>query len=216
MDRISRLCSYLDKCSTFADVACDHGYFAEYMLKNGFCDSAVISDISAKSLQKAQTLLDGYIKQGKCKAVCCDGLELIDRGVRQAIIAGIGGEEIIKILKNSFIPQSFVFQPMKNAEALRSYLIERGCALTADDIFSDGKNYYFIIKGINCGGMANYSEAELLYGRDSIKNPVFKEYLKEEIAKKQSYLQRVMTDENRAILEKETAFMQGVLNGEIN
>ena len=50
MDRIKKLCTYLQPCNIFADVACDHGYCAEYMLKNGLCERAVISDISEKEI----------------------------------------------------------------------------------------------------------------------------------------------------------------------
>lgn len=216
MDRISKLCAYLEPCSTFADVACDHGYCAGHMLKNGLCESAVISDISAKSLSKAENLLSGYIKRGKCSSVCCDGLELIAESTEQILIAGIGGEEIVKILKNSFIPRSFVFQPMKNAEALRAYLLGNGCAITADDIFTDGKNFYFVVKGTRSGKTENYSKAQYAYGKDSLSNPVLKDYLSEETAKKLSYLRREMSGESRERLEEEVAFMQGVLKGEIN
>ena len=216
MDRIKTLCSYLDKCSTFADVACDHGYCARYMLENGMCENAVISDISDKCLAKAQNLLSDYVKRGKCRAVCCDGLEWIDKDTEQILIAGIGGEELVRILKNSFIPKSFVFQPMKNAEHLRGYLLRSGCEITADDLFTDGKNYYFVIKGKNCGGAQAYTKAQLLYGRDSLKSPVFANYLKEEIEKKRGYLKRDMSAEHRERLEADVSFMRGVLNGEID
>ncbi|MDE6612965.1 MAG: class I SAM-dependent methyltransferase, partial [Clostridia bacterium] len=123
MERIERLCTFLDNCRVFADVACDHGYCAEYMLKNELCESAVVSDISEKSLAKAQKLLLSYIDREKCRAVCCDGLEKID-GADEVLIAGIGGAEIIKILQNAYIPEKFIFQPMKNAKALREYLLQ--------------------------------------------------------------------------------------------
>ncbi len=216
MDRIKKLCTYLQPCKTFADVACDHGYCAEYMLKNGLCERAVISDISEKSLSKAETLLSVYIKNGRCRAACCDGLEGLDVNTDEVLIAGIGGEEIVKILKNSFIPKSYVFQPMKNAEEVRKYLISANCEITTDDIFTDGKNYYFIIKGLRCGSPQNYSEAQLKYGKDSLKNTVFYEYLKTELSKKKSYLLRTMTDENRSRLETEISFMEGVLKSEID
>ena len=220
MDRIKILCSYLDKCGVFADVACDHGYCAEYMLKSGLCKDAVISDISEKSLKKAETLLSEYIKAGKCRSVCCDGLEGIGESIGEildeVLIAGIGGEEIVKILKNAYIPKTFVFQPMKNAEELRAYLVLKECEITVDDIFSDGKNYYFIIKGVNGHGTQSYSKAQLTYGRDSLNSTVFRQYLREEIAKKQSYLKREMTEASRLFLEADVQFMQGVLNGEIN
>lgn len=214
MDRISRLCSYLLPCKIFADVACDHGYCAEYMLKNGLCVRAVISDISEKSLSKAQTLLSEYIKSGKCRAVVCDGLEGVDCQPDEVLIAGIGGEEIVKILKNAYIPETFVFQPMKNARVLREYLLSEKCEISVDDIFTDSKKYYFIIRGCRFGKLKNYSEEELKYGRDSLKNKVFYDYLSGELEKKKSYLKREMSAESRRLIQADIAFMEEVLKGE--
>ena len=213
MERIRKLCTYLPKCKTFADVACDHGYIAEYMLKEGLCESAVVSDISEKCLKKAQTLLSEYISEGKCRAVCCDGLKSIDSNTDCVMIAGIGGEEIIKILNEGFIPKSFVFQPMKNADALRKYLLDNDCFIQTDDIFSDGKKYYFIIKGRK-GGAQRYTQNQLLYGKDSLENPVFFDYLKKELNKKKSYLKNDMADESREILTNQIKKMEEVLKGE--
>lgn len=213
MDRIDKLCSYLHKCGTFADVACDHGYIAQYMLKNGMCERAVVSDISEKCLKKAEILLSEYISAGKCRAICCDGLQAIERDTELVVIAGIGGEEIIKILKEGFIPQGFLLQPMKNARALRSYLIENNCFLDTDDIFYDGKTYYFIISGRR-GGTTNYTDEQLQYGKDSLNNPVFYSYLREETEKKKSYLTAEMSADSRNALIKQIEQMEKVLKGE--
>lgn len=213
MDRINKLCTYLFKCKTFADVGCDHGYIAEYMLKNGLCERAVISDISEKSLQKAQTLLSKYISAGKCRAVCCDGLKEIDKKTDCIMIAGIGGEEMIKILREGFIPQSFVLQPMKNADLLRGYLLKNDCFIETDDIFTDGKKYYFVIRGRR-GAAQSYTEEQLLYGKDSLKNPVFYDYLNEELNKKKGYLKSRMAEESRQTLTEQIKRMEEVLKGE--
>lgn len=213
MSRISTLCSYLGPCRTFADVACDHGYFAQYMLKNNLCENAVISDISDKSLIKARALLDEYIKDGRCTAVCCDGLQKV-RGADLVLIAGIGGDEILKILRESYIPENFVFQPMKNAQALRAYLIQSGCGITSDDIFSDGKNYYFVIKGSRSYTTEHYNEYQLAYGRDSLQNPVLKQYLTCELEKKISYLSAEMTQQSRSNLKKDIKFILEVLEND--
>lgn len=213
MDRIKQLCSYLTKCESFADVACDHGYIAEYMLKNGLCNDVVVSDISEKCLNKARELLSEYIDAGMCRAVCCDGLENIDPNTDYVVIAGIGGEEIIRIIKEKFIPNSFLLQPMKNAEKLRKYLLENGCCIETDDIFTDGAKYYFIIKG-KLGKAQNYNDVQLKYGKDSLKNPIFYEYLKQEIYKKQTYLLKEMSEENRCIIEKQIKQMEEVLKSE--
>jgi tRNA (adenine22-N1)-methyltransferase len=215
MNRIDKLVTYLSPCKRFADVACDHGYCTEYMLKNNLCESAQISDISDKCLKKAEKLLSKFIDEGRVKSVCCDGLGGIDRNVDLVLIAGIGGDELIKILDEGFIPQNFVFQPMKNVSGVRRYLIEKGCAITRDDIFTDGKNYYFVICGRASGGEEKYSKAQMMFGRDSLKNIVFNDYLKAEILKKEGYLSRDMTDEHRQNLEESLAFLKGVYSGEI-
>ncbi len=210
MGRIETLCSYLDKCGSFADIGCDHGYCTLYMLKNALCDKAYITDISAKCLAKAEKLLNSFIASGKCESVCCDGLEGLPKDINAVLIAGMGGEEIIKILKEGFIPEKFVLQPMKNAPTLRRFLIDNGCKITADDIFKDGK-YYFVIKGER-GGAESYGERELAFGRDSLKNPLLSEYLNAEIAKKESYLHNCTDKKDIDKLAGEVLFMRSLLN----
>ena len=50
---------------------------------------------------------------GKVTSVCCDGLEKIPRDCDLVLIAGMGGEEIVTILKNGFLPRKLLLQPMK-------------------------------------------------------------------------------------------------------
>lgn len=202
MDRIGKICSYIDKCATFADVGCDHGYCAKYAIESGLCDKVYITDISAKCLAKAEKLLAKHVASGACVPVRCDGLEGLDNDIDQALIAGMGGEEIIKILKNGFIPAKFILQPMKDAPDLRAFLIERGCKILVDDIFFDGK-YYFIIKGENSGGTSPYGEKELVFGRDSLKNPTVKGYAAAEAEKRRKYLLSEMKDDVREKLERQ-------------
>lgn len=186
MTRIDKICSFIDKCESFADVGCDHGFCTQYALNAGLCDRAYITDISAKSLEKAQTLLDNYINEGRCVPVCCDGLAGIPKDIDQVLIAGMGGNEIIKILKEGFIPKKFIFQPMKNIRLVREFLIGQGCKITFDGIFKDQK-YYFVIKGEREGGTDGYTQTELQFGKDSLNDPVFLEYAKAELEKKLEY-----------------------------
>lgn len=193
MDRVDLLCAYLDECQTLADVGCDHGYCTLVAFKSGKCKRAVISDVSAKCLAKAERLLSAYISSGKCRSVVCDGLKEIPQDTEQVLIAGMGGEEIIKILKEGFIPRKFVLQPMKNADKLRSFLLEMGCKITRDDLFCDGKFYYFVIKGERSpeGGQSRreeYTELQLKFGRDSLNNQLVKPYAQAELKKRKSHL----------------------------
>lgn len=212
MDRIAKLCSYLPPCKTFADVGCDHGYCTQYMLKNGLCERAIIADVSAKCLGKAEQLLKEYIDCGICSSVCCNGLEKIN-SADLVLIAGMGGEEIISILKNSYIPAEFVLQPMRNVKEVRQFLIDWGAEITCDDVFeSDGK-FYFVICG-KAVGDSRYTPAQLEFGKGSL-NGALGSYLRGEIAKKRSYLERNLSDNARAQIEEEIKFTEGVLKGEI-
>ena len=187
MGRIEELCALIDPCKSFADVGCDHGYVARHVLKSGKCENVLITDISAKCLAKAQKLLSKYIDGGLCRAVCCDGLAGGPTDTEQVLIAGMGGEEIIKILSEGFIPQKFVLQPMKNADKLRKFLLDKGCKLTYDGIFRDDK-FYFVIKGERSGGGEDYSPAQLAFGRDGIGGEVLKEYAQAELEKDRARL----------------------------
>ncbi len=215
MDRIKKLCSYLSPCATFADIGCDHGYCTQYMLKNNLCKSAVISDVSFKSLSKAEKLLEKYIASGICSPVCCDGLTKIDRDTDLVLIAGMGGEEIVKILSEGFIPKNFLFQPMHNEADLRKYLINNGCGINYDGIFYSGKKYYFVIKGKRLGMRQSYSPAQLAFGKDSIGTKDLNNMLESELLKTEEYLSRGLSQENRQSLMAKKQFIQGVLNGEL-
>ncbi len=163
------ICSHLPKVKTLADVGCDHGYMAQYALENGLCEKAYLTDISRESLKKAEKLLQKQAQQGKCEFFCCDGLRSLPFMPDCALIAGMGGEEIIKILSVRELPSHFVLQPMKNAEKVRAFLLGRGALITADYTFEDGK-WYDLIVGKKEGASA-YTEREIAFGRDNLSNP---------------------------------------------
>ena len=136
--------------SVFADVGCDHGYCSEYMLENGLCEKAILSDISKGSLEKAEKLLAPYIRQGKAVSVLGDGFQGVPPDVDEVLIAGMGGCEIVSILsdeKHGFMPKRFVFQPMHDGEKLRRYILENGGYIERDFTFKDVKYYEVIVGG---------------------------------------------------------------------
>ncbi len=167
--RIEIICSHLPSVRSFADIGCDHGFCTQFMLENGRCERAYISDISRESLKKAERLLEEYIGAGTCVSVCADGMSGLPEMPDLVLIAGMGGEEIIHILSDADMPPLFVLQPMRNTDKVRAYLLSRGCRIRKDYTFSDGK-YYDLIVGEGTGG-DEYSDWEIAYGRDNLKNP---------------------------------------------
>lgn len=211
--RISQICSHLGRGKTFADVGCDHGYCAEYALENNLFETVYISDISAGSLKKAEELLAEYVQAGRCIPVLADGMQGLPEGVDVLLIAGLGGEEIIKILREGYLPKRFVFQPMKNAEKLRSFLVESGAKITADYTFGEGY-FYDLIAGEDKGG-SSYTEREILFGKDNLKTPTpsFLHKLEEERRKLLRYLEEgKMSGKNREKLSSRLKEVEDVIH----
>lgn len=168
-ERIFHITARLEPTDIFADIGCDHGLMTKYMLDNNLCRRAYITDISEKSLQKAVTLLAPYVKEGKCIPVVGDGLAVVPEPCDFVLIAGLGGEAILNMIEDAYMPPRFLFQPMTRAYRLREYLLENGANLELDYTFSEGlpRKYYDIILGTGYGG-DRYSALDILFGRDNL------------------------------------------------
>ncbi len=188
--RIAEICSQMTPAPVMADVGCDHGYMAKYALENGLCGRVYITDIHAGSLEKAKTLLKSEVEAGRCIPVLCDGLDGVKEPCGLVLIAGLGGEEIVKILSRVPLPARFVLQPMKSSDKLRAYLVERGAKILRDYTFEDRK-FYDLIVGEGQGG-DSYSDFEIKYGRDNLRTPsaAFCKFLEKEKGKLRARLTR--------------------------
>lgn len=204
------LCSLLQSATTFADVGCDHGYASEFMLKNGLCQKAYLSDISYPSLQKATTLLQDYVQSGKAVPVCGDGFFGIPKNTEEVLIAGMGGREIINILsdkKYGFLPSVFLFQPMKDGAALREYVVENGGYIERDfTFFAEGKYYDVLFGRKRKTGekKQEYTQDELLFGKENLRTPSsdFLRLLDKKISETEEYLSRKVSEKSELALRE--------------
>lgn len=165
----------------FADVGCDHGYIAEKVIENAFATKVIISDISEKCLSKAVKRLNENYK-GMFTAVVSDGFDELPH-VDEALISGMGGEIIIKMLsRREDKPSRLILQPMKNSEALREYVIGDGYKIVRDYTFKDRK-YYHVIVAEKSDEKDFYTADELMFGRDNLreKSSDFKSFIKDKI-----------------------------------
>lgn len=213
--RLERIFSEIPKCDSFADVGCDHGFIAEKMILSGKCSNVTITDISAKSLQKAKNLLKTHIEKGVVNAICTDGLKDVSNKTETVLIAGMGGEEIIKILQESaFLPPVLILQPMKNVDKVRRTLFETGYGIVKDYLFYDKKYYNLIVARLN-EKVLPYSENEFIFGRDNLKtlSDDFRLYLSKELSIINKSLSLVESDAEKIILEEKLKLYKEVING---
>ena len=127
-------------CEVFADIGCDHGYLSEYMA--GRAKFVLASDISKNSLDKAKE------RCGKLPNVhffAGNGFEPLPQTPDAAVIAGMGGDEIAKIILSPKAKCRLVMQPMRDSSLLYKTLVENGFYIDKVCAVEDDGRIYEII-----------------------------------------------------------------------
>lgn len=203
-ERLNKIFDEIPPCGIFADIACDHGYIAQAMIKSGKCRTAYVSDISEKSLGKAVKLLKEYIDEKRVFGFVSDGFTNLP-ACDIALIAGVGGALIVKMLKEAkALPEKMVLQPMRNALDVRKTLIFLGYRIVKDvTVFADGGFYDVIVTE---KGKDVLTKEELEFGRTNVQErpDEFRAKMREELNKLVSYSERETVSEKskREILKK--------------
>ncbi|MBQ9791147.1 MAG: SAM-dependent methyltransferase [Clostridia bacterium] len=197
--RLSQIASNVSG-DVICDIGCDHGKLSYYLLSNNIVNFVYVSDISAPSLEKAINLLNDNGLQENYKAIVSDGFLAYpsDVAIDMAIISGMGGIEIKKILSNNNIDvKKYVLQPQHNEYDLKDYLIHNNYNIIKDYIIKQKDKFYNII--VCEKGNREYSDNELYFGEENFRlnKDDFKAYLKYELDKTTNLLNCV--DENKKV-----------------
>lgn len=171
-----------------ADIGTDHGYVPIYLTKNNICPRAYAMDVNVGPINSAKRNIALEGLNDKVETILSDGLEKFQKGMAQSvIIAGMGGELIVSILKKSEHIDSIeelILSPHKNIDLVRKYLHSIGWKIIKEEMIEDANKFYTIIKAVKGQDLA-YSEVEYVYGKLLLdtKHPVLKEYLDKEHSK---------------------------------
>lgn len=163
--RLETIVDFCSRTRTIADIGCDHGQVTAELILQAKAYNVIATDISSASINKAVRLCsqlnilpfisfregDGFQPITKYDAVDC------------AVIAGMGGSEMIKILQESKVRvNELILQPMTDAVKLRGYLLQIDFKIVKDVTVKEGDKYYTIIKAKT--GKMKITELELYFG----------------------------------------------------
>jgi tRNA (adenine22-N1)-methyltransferase len=171
-----------------ADIGCDHGYLVRHLLSEGIADFAVASDIREGPLKAASETL-GVFTADKVSLRLGDGLSVLESGeITCCIIAGMGGMNIVKILKSKpevteSMPQ-FILSPERDCASVRRHLHVCGFYIEEEILTEEGGRFYFALDARR-GNEAAYTDAEYLFGARLIerKDDVLHRFLLREYEK---------------------------------
>ena len=189
MEAIIDLC---DNVKTIADIGCDHGYITAELILEEKADKIISTDISEKCLNKAILFCDSMNINGFISFRQGDGFEVITKRdrVELAVIAGMGGREIISILEKR--PKklfNFVLQPQSDVPMLREYLVNNGFMFVVDKLVKEDGKFYNVIKVTKRKRKINYNPLEIYFGVTNFREnyELFHDYLMERYNKLSNY-----------------------------
>lgn len=185
-----------------ADIGTDHAYIPIYLMEHGLNPSAIALDINEGPLGRAREHVEEKGMSDRIKLRLSDGLaELLPGEAESAVLAGMGGGLMIRILKNS--PEitaglkECILQPQSEIARVRAFLLEEGFLFIQEDMILEDGKFYPMMKvktpSADQPHAESWSEVEIRYGKYLLegRHPVLKEFLEREITLKSEILKNL-------------------------
>lgn len=209
-NRLKLIGDLVDKNDNVLDIGCDHGLLEIYLLKKkikvvGTDNKKGPLDICKSNLKKEKV---------KCELRLGDGLDTYS-DEDTVIISGMGGLNIIKILKKdvnkSKKVDKYILSPNNYIKDVRMYLNKLGYYIEDEKLIKD-KYIYTVI--VFKKGKKRYNKKEYYFGPILLKNKnkLFNEYYKKDLNSKEiilkllpknDYYHRLLLHNNIKMIKKE-------------
>lgn len=180
--RLLKIAEYVKQGERLADIGTDHAYIPIYLVQKGIINEAVAPDINRAPLQTAFENIKNAGLEMSIKTVLSDGFLSVDpKGFDTAVVAGMGGALISKILENAPRGKTYILQPMKNLPELKAFLCKNGFKIYDEALAEEGSKMYNILAVKD--GKCEYHGIELYIGKGLEDDPLLPKY-KEKLRKK--------------------------------
>ncbi len=133
------------------DIGADHGYLLIDLYNKGF-DNLLGIEKNKGPYENCQKNLKRHNLSTKINCILSDGLKEVDidqvSKYENIIIAGMGGDLILSIIKNDLEKFKFaniILQPNNNDYKLRKFLNDNNFLITDEQIILENNKYYEII-----------------------------------------------------------------------
>ena len=208
--RLQLIADWVPKGAYLADVGTDHAYLPNWLRLRGAIRRAVASDLRSGPLERARATGKLY-GTDNIEYRLCSGLS----GIRPSeadtiVIAGMGGETILSILKDarwtSDGRHTLLLQPQTHEELVRQYLSENGFAVTREALVRDRGTLYTVIEAR--GGKMELSLSQIWGGAQLLHDPLADRYIIEKLVRAQMALAGAKRSARPADMEKAENFRE--------
>lgn len=203
--------------NVLADIGCDHGYLSVWLVREKIVGHAIAMDLREGPLKKAQESIRFFHQTETIETRLSDGMDELHPGeADRIVIAGMGGILMKDIIKRGSAcvreAGQLVLQPQSDPELVRAEVFAQGFTITDEQAcFEDGK-WYIAFSAEPGTEETPYTDAELRYGRILPRrgDPIYRDYLKEELGKAERMLEGLLRAETGNANERIPAIRQRI------
>ncbi len=168
--RLSAAMALAENCRIFADIGADHGKLSAALLLQDSSRRALIADISAPALSKAEALIARMQLNSRTTFAVADGLEALDQLQGEAVdtvfILGMGGDTVSGILQRGasrLHGAAVILGAQTDLPQVRKNLCRIGYRIQRETVVSEAGREYLLIRAEK-GDTPEYTEEEILLG----------------------------------------------------
>ena len=170
--RLEMVASLVPEGCNCADIGADHGYLISYLVENNIVSKAYACENKIGPFSRLEENLRDYNLLDKIEIDLSDGISSLPSSYNTVIIAGMGGDTVVKILTDSLNKlvniDYFIISSHTKMYEVRKFLIELGYYIEEEKCCFEEKQFYQVSKFSR--GTKNYSELNLKYGPKLIEN----------------------------------------------
>lgn len=200
--RLQSLARLVPEGARVADIGTDHAYLPIELVKKGWVNFAVASDIAPGPLRNAKKDIKRAGLQGQIALRLGAGLTTIKPAdqIDTVVIAGMGGKLITSILNAGWLSgmrmPTLILQPNVAQPAVRSWLMVHNYQITKEELLREAGHSYEEIKAELRPRVYPLAPKQLLFGPLLLqkKGPVFQQKWQQQLA----YLEKLITALRRA------------------
>lgn len=197
--RLNTLAKMVDPGSRVADIGTDHAYLPIELVKRGIVDYAIASDVAQGPLNNAKNDIASAGLSEQIETRLGSGLETITHQdqIDTVVIAGMGGKLMTEILDAAFVKgyqfPTLVLEPNVGEAGVRHWLMKHNYQIVAEELMAEAGHTYELIKAVLTEQKHELTEKEIFFGPLilQVKNPVFYQKWKRQLAYNQKLLQNL-------------------------
>ena len=151
--RMQMVADMVSKGNVLADIGCDHGFVSIYLLEKGICSKVIAMDVNEGPLLRAKEHVKERGLAPYIDVRLSDGMEKLLIGEADSIlIAGMGGDLVIRILQNGHqvcrAVKELILQPQSELKRVREFLRDNHYKIVDEDMILEDGKYYPMMKVI--------------------------------------------------------------------